>query len=169
VFRADDQGQITYLFQGNLPIEGYRKLTWYENPRLHYGVLAGCVALFLSVLVGWPIGWLVARRTAAPQPRLAGLAGWLAWVISALYVLFLILFVVSISDLSQFPTALTKAALGLALLATTLTAGMVAFAGLAWRQRYWSVIGRAHYTLVTLGALAFIWFLNYWNLLGFRW
>jgi hypothetical protein len=169
VFRADDQGQITYLFQGNLPIEGYRKLAWYENPRLHYGVLAGCVALFLSALVGWPIGWLAARRTAAPQPRLAGLARWLAWGISALYVLFLILFVVSISDLSQFPTALTKAALGLALLATALTVGMVAFAGLAWRQRYWSVIGRAHYTLLTLGALGFIWFLNQWNLLGFRW
>jgi len=30
-------------------------------------------------------------------------------------------------------------------------------------------VGRAHYALVTLGALAFIWFLNYWNLLGFRW
>jgi hypothetical protein len=67
VFRADDQGQITYLFQGNLPIEGYRKLAWHENPRLHYGVLAGCVALFLSALVGWPIGWLIARRKAVPQ------------------------------------------------------------------------------------------------------
>jgi hypothetical protein len=29
-FRADDQGQITHLFQGNLPIYGYRKLAWYE-------------------------------------------------------------------------------------------------------------------------------------------
>jgi hypothetical protein len=84
-------------------------------------------------------------------------------------VLFLILFVVSISDLSQFPSALTKAALGLALVATALTGGMVACAGLAWRQGYWSVIGRVHYTLLTLGALSFIWFLNQWNLLGFRW
>jgi CubicO group peptidase (beta-lactamase class C family) len=168
VFRADDQGH-TYLFQGNLPIEGYRKLAWYENPRLHYGVLAGCVVLFLSALVCWPIGWLVARRKRAPQPRLAGLARWLAWGISALYVLFLILFTVSITDLSQFPTSLTKAALGLALLATGLTVGMVACAGLAWRRRYWSVIGRAHYTLVTAGGLAFVWFLSQWNLLGFRW
>src|SRR5215212_6858101 len=111
---------------GNLPIEGYRKLAWYENPRLHYGVLAGCMALFLSALVGWPIGWLAARRKAAPQPHLAGLARWLAWGISALYVLFLILFVVNLSDLSQFPTVLTKAALGLALLATALTVCMVA-------------------------------------------
>jgi CubicO group peptidase (beta-lactamase class C family) len=169
VFRADDQGQIAYMFQGNLPIEGYRKLAGYENPRLHLGLLAGCVALFLSTLVVWPVGWLLDRRKAAPQPRPASLARWLAWAISALNVLFLILFVMSISDLSQFPTSLTKAALVLALLAAGLTVGAVACTVLAWRQRYWSVIGRAHYTLLTLGALGFIWLLNAWNLLGFRW
>jgi CubicO group peptidase (beta-lactamase class C family) len=166
-FRADDQGQITYLFRGNLPIVGYRKLAWYEPIPLQYGLLAGCVVLFLSTLVVWPIGWLVVRRKGAPRPRLAVLARWLAWGISALYLLFLVLFVVGISDLSITPLA--KAALGVALVATALTAGMVTCAGLAWQRHYWSVVGRAHYTLVTLGALAFIWFLNYWNLLGFRW
>jgi hypothetical protein len=29
-------------------------------------------------------------------------------------------------------------------------------------------MARIHYSLVTLAALAFVWFLNYWNLLGFR-
>jgi len=166
-FRADDQGQITYLFRGNLPINGYRKLAWYEPIPLHYGLLAGCVVLFLSTLVVWPIGWLVVGRKGAPRPRLAVLARSLAWGISALYLIFLVLFVVGIRDLSITPLA--KAALAVALVATALTAGMVVCAGLAWKQRYWSVVARAHYTLVTLGALAFIWFLNYWNLLGFRW
>lgn len=168
VFRADEQGLITHLFQGNVPIEGYHRLAWYENPRLHLGLLAGSVVLFLSALVTWPIAWLVAGRKAAPRPGLAGLARWLAWGISGLNMLFLILFVVSLSDLSQFPTSLTKAALGLALLAAWLTAGMIICAGLAWRQHYWSVVDRAHYTLLTLGALGFIWCLHYWNLLGFR-
>jgi CubicO group peptidase (beta-lactamase class C family) len=166
-FRADDQGQITYMFRGNLPIVGYRKLAWYEPIALQYGLLAGCVVLFLSTLVVWPIGWLVVGRKGAPRPRLAVLARSLAWGISALYLLFLVLFVVGISDLSITPLA--KAALAVALVATALTAGMVTCAGLAWQRRYWNVVGRAHYTLVTLGALAFIWFLNYWNLLGFRW
>jgi hypothetical protein len=167
-FRADDQGRITYLFQGNLPINGFRKLAWYENPQLHYSVLAGGVVLFLSALVIWPVGWLITRRKGASQPRGAGMARWLAWGISALYVLFLVLFVVSIRDLTLFPTSLTKVALGLALVAAALTLGMVACTGLAWQRRYWSIIGRAHYTMVMLGALGFIWFLNYWNLLGFR-
>jgi hypothetical protein len=168
VFRANEQGQITHLFQGNLPIEGFGKLAWYENPQLHYGLLAGCVVLFLSALVVWPIGWLVARRKRVPQPRLAGLARWLAWGISALDVLFLILFAVSITELSQFPTSLTKVALGLALLVAGLTVGVAACTALVWRRGYWSLIGRAHYTLLTLGAVAFVWLLSYWNLLGFR-
>jgi CubicO group peptidase (beta-lactamase class C family) len=168
-FRADGQGRITYLFRGNLPIVAYRKLAWYEALPVQYGLLAGCVAVFLSTLVVWPIGWLIARRKATPRPRLAGLARWLAWGISALYVLFLVIFVVSISDLLQFPAPLTKAALVVAMAATALTVGMAACAGFAWQRRYWTIVGRAHYTLVTLGALAFIWFLNYWNLLGFRW
>jgi CubicO group peptidase (beta-lactamase class C family) len=168
-FRADAQGSITYLFQGNLPINGFRKLAWYETLPMHYSLLASCVTLFLSALLIWPIVWLATRRKAAPHPRGAGLARWLVWIISALNVLFLILFVVSLQDLTLFPTALTKVALGLALLAAVLTVVAVAGMALAWRRRYWSVVGRAHYTLVTLGGLAFIWFLNYWNLLGFRW
>ncbi len=36
------------------------------------------------------------------------------------------------------------------------------------KTRYWNPGARVHYTLVTLAALAFIWFLNYWNLLGWR-
>jgi hypothetical protein len=39
---------------------------------------------------------------------------------------------------------------------------------LAWKDSYWSFAGRAYYTLVTVAALAFVWFLNYWNLLGWR-
>ncbi len=42
------------------------------------------------------------------------------------------------------------------------------FTTLVWRNGYWSTQGRVHYTLVTLAALALVWWLNYWNLLGFR-
>jgi hypothetical protein len=30
------------------------------------------------------------------------------------------------------------------------------------------MVSRLHYTLVTVAALAFVWFLNYWNWLGWR-
>jgi CubicO group peptidase (beta-lactamase class C family) len=168
-FRADAQSQVTYLFRGNLPINGYQKLAWFDTLPFHYGLLAACLLLFMSALVCLPIGWLLARRRSCPAPRLAGMARWLGWGVSALYILFPILFVVSISDLSLFPSLLMKAALAIALVATVVTIGVVACVWLAWQRRYWSVLGRSHYTLLALGALAFSWFLNYWNLFGFRW
>ena len=39
---------------------------------------------------------------------------------------------------------------------------------LAWKDSYWSIPFRTYYTLVTVAAVAFVWFLNYWNLLGWR-
>jgi len=37
----------------------------------------------------------------------------------------------------------------------------------AWKNRYWRLTGRVHYTLVALVGIGFIWFLYYWNLLTF--
>ena len=63
--------------------------------------------------------------------------------------------------------------LGVALLVTPIVTSVMSIALLvctvmAWRDRYWSLIGRVHYSLVTAAALAFVWLTNYWKLLGFR-
>ena len=63
---------------------------------------------------------------------------------------------------------ITRLVLGLGVLAAVLTVGALVYTVLAWKDGYWGVIGRAYYTLVTLAAVAFVWFLNYWNLLGWR-
>ncbi len=54
------------------------------------------------------------------------------------------------------------------LVTTTLALGLPFFTVLAWKHHYWSPFARLHYTLVTGGALVFIWVLHSWNLLGFR-
>jgi hypothetical protein len=66
------------------------------------------------------------------------------------------------------PSATVLALLVLPLVTTVLTLGMVVAAVQAWRQRHWHLAARLHYSLVTVAALAFVWWLNYWNLLGFR-
>ncbi len=58
--------------------------------------------------------------------------------------------------------------LSLPLLATPLTGAMIFFTVMAWRRRFWGGRGRTHYTLCTVAACAYIPFLHYWNLLGFR-
>jgi putative effector of murein hydrolase len=40
------------------------------------------------------------------------------------------------------------------------------FAALAWMKGWWNILIRAHYTVATLGVIAGIWWVYYWNLLG---
>lgn len=51
---------------------------------------------------------------------------------------------------------------------TGLTLGLIVFTVLAWKNQYWSLVGRVHYSLLTTAAIGFISFLTYWNLLGFQ-
>ena len=166
-FREDAQGRITHLFKGNLPIMAFQRLPWYDLPTFHYGLVVGSAVIFLSAVLLWPLAWLITRRTRPRSPRQAGAASWLAWTTCVLYVLFPIVFVIGIADLSITPLA--QGALAMALIGALLTVGVVVYAGLAWRWRWWSLGGRLHYSLVALAALAFVWDLHYWNLLGFRW
>jgi hypothetical protein len=49
-----------------------------------------------------------------------------------------------------------------------LTIAAKAYTVLAWKNGCWGIGGRVHYILATLAALAFVWFLNFWNLLDWR-
>ena len=61
------------------------------------------------------------------------------------------------------------ALVALPLLTTALTGGLMAMGLLGWRRHVWSRRGLALYGLFTAICLLFIPWLNYWNLLGFRW
>jgi hypothetical protein len=58
--------------------------------------------------------------------------------------------------------------LGLGVTSAVLTIGALVYTVLAWKDSYWGIAGRAYYTLVTVAVVAFVWFMNYWNLLGWR-
>jgi len=174
VFREDSQGRITHMFDV-FPAWAYVKLSWYETPVFHYTVLGISMALFLSALVAWPVSALRDRLKAkkkADIPR-SRQARWVAGVMSALYVLFLAgIWVIVLSGgestIMYGDPPLLPFVLVLPLVAAILTIAALDFTVLAWKNRFWGVAGRVHYTLVTVAALAFIWWLNYWNLLGFR-
>ena len=61
-----------------------------------------------------------------------------------------------------------KIVLGLGVLSAVLTAGALVYAVIAWKDRYWGAAFRTYYTVAAAAAAAFIWFLNFWNLLGWR-
>jgi CubicO group peptidase (beta-lactamase class C family) len=172
-FREDDQGRITYMFTDSMPQFAFEKLAWYETLSFAMAFVLGCVLLFLSMIPIGLIGVLRERRRLADQqsrPRGAGAAYWIMLGIAGLNLLFLVG-----AWLWGMPSALilslswnAKFVLGLGVLSAILTIGALVYTVLAWKNRYWGVAFRAYYTLATVAAVAFIWFLNYWKLLGWR-
>ena len=169
-FRQDDDGRIAYVFFGSVPPIAFARLSWLEHPAFH-GVLAGtCVGLIASGLVLWPILAIrnFGRRLVSSPPRTARLLGWLA---GAALVSFLAGVATILSNPGQIAfgvPATLRHLLYLPLVAIALGAGMMVFTLLAWYKPYWHFSGRLHYTLVTCATIGLLLWLNYWNLIGFR-
>jgi CubicO group peptidase (beta-lactamase class C family) len=170
-----NNSSVTMLV-GNLPIEAFTKLAWYDTPAFHYLLLLVCLLLFLSALLLWPLGFLRRRlrRKHEGRQRLgaSSLIHILTWVVSGLDIIFvagLILLIINDPNGIEFsiPPALV-ALLILAMISSFLTIGVISSTVLIWWRHFWSRAQRIHYTLVALAALAFVVELAYWNLLGFH-
>jgi hypothetical protein len=105
-----------------------------------------------------------------PASRGARMAYWIIGGISVLNLLFVIGTVLwGNLALPHFGVSMIyRIVLGVGVLSAVLTVGALLYSVLAWKNSYWGIAARVHYTLVTLAAVAFVWFLNYWNLLGWR-
>ncbi len=173
VFGEDDRGRITRFYTDLMPQYGAVKLAWYETLSFSMTLALICILLFLSML---PVAliravWLRRRsagRDAAPQSaRVAG------WVIAGVCVLNL-LFLAGFAMFFRPPTELhglaasVQIVMGLGVAAALLTAGALVYTVLAWKDHYWGLPFRIYYTVTTVAAVAFVWFLNFWNFLGWQ-
>lgn len=169
-FDADEQGRITKLYLPDYVI-AMDKIPWYGRYDLHLGLLALVCLLLLTAVLVWLGGWLLRRIQKRPAlPPEMSRARWVAAAVAVLIPLFLVRLLMVLSrpmDVIFGMTPALKAVLALPLLSTALTLAMLWLAVRAWRSAAWPPAARLHYAVVTGGALLFIPFLWYWNLLGF--
>jgi CubicO group peptidase (beta-lactamase class C family) len=173
VFREDDGGRITQMYTDLMPQYTAVKLGWYETPGFNLPLLLVCVLLFLSMILVTAIRFIRNRRRGGARKgvsRGARAAYWIVLGICVLYLLFVVGMVPGFNPPTEVHGAqlILKIVLGLGVLSAVLTVGALFYSTLAWKNSYWGIAARAHYTLVTVAAVAFVWFLNYWNLLGWR-
>ncbi|HWR25811.1 MAG TPA: serine hydrolase domain-containing protein [Methanosarcina sp.] len=173
VFSEDNQGGINHLFVKLNPTTGYEKVTWKDDLGVNLSLLGVCILLFLSTGV-WVISLIFNRCPAKKPKKPARYARWLVFGASMLNLLFLAgfisLFLASPTEadfLYTIPSSLV-ALFVIVLISSILTLGSAAFVFIVWKDSYWDFAGRIHYTLVVLALLVFVWWLNNWNLLGFR-
>jgi len=175
VFREDDRGRITYMFTDVSPQEDYEKLNWYETASFNMALLLGCLLVFLSMIPIALIRSIRNRRLSVDQkPSSLGarIANWTIVGISVLNLLFVVGVARMVFFNLGFPmfgvSLIDKIVLGLGVLSALLTVGALVYTVLAWKEKYWSVVFRTYYTLVTVASVAFVWFINQWNLLGWQ-
>jgi len=173
VFGEDDRGRITYLFTDLMPQYGAVKMAWYETLSFSMTLALICILLFLSMLPVALIRAVWMRRRSASQdatPQGARLAGWVIVAVCALNLLFLAGFALMFhppTELHGIATSV-QVVMGLGVLAALLTVGALVYTVLAWKDRYWGIPFRVYYTVTTVAAVAFVWFLNFWNFLGWQ-
>jgi len=173
-FREDEGGRITHMFGaiGQEPAT-FEKVAWYETDRFQLGLIALLLLAFLSALA-WPVTYVIRRigRGQGQDPRPARLARLLAALLSILNLVFMVGFAAALmqglTGALPYPPPWFVALLVIPILTSILAIVLAIFTVLAWKDGYWSLLGRLHYSVVTLAALAFVWFANYWNLLGFK-
>jgi CubicO group peptidase (beta-lactamase class C family) len=168
VFRQNAAGETVGLFTRS-PFVAFDKIAWYETASFNTALGLGCLLVFLLSCLVWVVGWLWARLRKLPtRPTSERLMRRVAGMLCLLNLVAIIGFMVSAPEFLSGKFVILAIWLSLALVAAGLTPVVVICTVLMWKNRSGSFLGRLHYTLVALAAIAFIWFLNQWNLLGFK-
>src|SRR5215207_8635203 len=160
------------MFTDVTPMFAFEKLKWYETPAFNMALALICVLVFASMIPVALIRFIRSRRQNGdrkPASRGTRVTYQIIVGISVLNLLFVIGTAVWGNPMPVFGVStIYKIVLGLGVLSAALTVGALIYGVLAWKRSYWGIVARVHYTLVTVAAVAFVWFLNYWNLLGWR-
>jgi CubicO group peptidase (beta-lactamase class C family) len=163
-FEENESGGITHLHP--MPAFSFERIRWHETVRFHLAVLVVCVLVFVIRLIrAWTGRKRASERTAIERwsRRLAtGLS-----VLNLVFLGWLAVMLVEVMETYLFPDSI-YAALTLPVLSAILTMALVALAVLSWTKRDGAVRQRIVGSLFCFVAVTFIWFLNYWNLLGWN-
>ena len=178
VFHTAPDGSVEYFAYTNIPVLVFNRVPWYATASFQNDLKTATGIILVSVLV-WPLLFIFRRTHAIPEPSVSKpirIARWIAGSAALIFLASTFVLVpwvttdeslISIYMTSQTVPVLLTAVLTLPVIAAVLTLATVAFAALAWKEKYWKVPHRVHYTIITIALIATLWWVNFWNLWGF--
>lgn len=175
VFHSTNEGSVNYAFLSNNPTTAYYRIAWYESPEFHVTLTSICLMVFLSFILFWPFSRGYQREyemihvihNIKFQNLTFQTALWLS-LIDIIFVAGLYIILKSPETLAfDIPLSL-KLLLILPVISTILTIIDLILMLLAWKDLYWDIRSRIHFSMVILAAATFIPILMFWNLLGFH-
>ena len=168
-FQENAAGEVTGFIMDGLPFMSLRKLAFYETPSFSFSLLGGSLLLMLAFV----LRRFFQRREIAsfkPADRAAIQSAFYASLAHVSVAVVGVVVISSVMDelMSGFPLSF-KAWLVLPILASLATLYLAYRTVLVWSQGALAgVMARLRFTLVSLAALALVWFYWYWNILGFQ-
>ena len=164
-FRKDSAGRITHAFLGDDPTSSEVRMRASQSPRLHLMILGGGLVVFLLTLVAAVVRLLTGRDGKGLPDRKLLVALASAFLLAVVALAFLPLSIQSIiyDRLGGIRYVLIFPVVGALL---TVWAAIAAIR--QWRTGASPVMARVRFTTVVLVAIAFVWSLNTWNLLGWK-
>jgi CubicO group peptidase (beta-lactamase class C family) len=174
--REDEKGDIKYLFLDaqQMPIT-YEKLAWYENflrfPHVWFSAF-GVVFIWIGIVRPIYSRIRARRKPSVETPRLVGYTQSSAALTSVIHSIFLAgftpAFLLGEDQLAFGVPWVIRVLLVLPVINLGLTAAFIIFVILSWKDPYWDWKKHLYYSLVILLFVGFNLYLDYWNLLGFK-
>jgi CubicO group peptidase (beta-lactamase class C family) len=175
-FGEDERSHIKYLYMDaqQMPIS-YEKLAWHENylrfPMIWFSFFAVC---FLWIGAARPTVTRIRarRKLSVEKSRQVKLTKSLAVIISDVYLVFILgftpAFMMNEEQIGFGVPWMIKALLVLPILNLVLTAVFIILFIKSWKDKYWDFKKHLYYVLIILLFIGVVFYLNYWNLLGFQ-
>ena len=170
VFREGKDGEISYAFI-SLQNVAAKKVAWYEGGEGTYAIMGTTslifAAAFVILLVVAGINRL--RKTARKPHRVSKTLRWITFVTSGLNVAFVAIMFLTFGEQLRFGVPTTYyVLLSIPMLTAVLTLVLLGGVMLSWLRGYGSIVGKLAYMVMVMNSVVFIWWISYWNLLGFR-
>lgn len=164
IFEKEDGSKASYLFASRT---AFRRTAWYAAPPFQLGILGVSVFVFLISILALIFGLV---RKSGTSTLLSGLVS----VVNLIFLISLMITMLPVAtggDVWQFSFDAglgLRLVLALPLISTMLSAGLLVDNLHAWFNGRYTLTARTLGTLVLAAMLGFLFFLDTWNLLGWR-
>ncbi|AKN30203.1 hypothetical protein Ccar_04940 [Clostridium carboxidivorans P7] len=172
IFKKNEAGKVYYLAQQQDSWHGtYEKLNWYELPKVQIGVALFSLIVFLIVVI-YSIGriiYITIKKKNGELNPLKKTNFYMAFVISLLNVSFFIAALFVLGEPTRYGISMdAKLLLCVPILSLILNLLFLVFIVMDWMKKNSKLYFRLYYLLVAFTGILYMWFLNYWNLFGFK-
>ena len=174
VFHTRSDGTVAFFSMANVPFLVFDRVPWQATTGF-VDNLKTTAGIILATVLLWPLLFVFRRVYPIPEPSVPQPAHLARWISGAAALILLVFTAVLLPWMMETETLIAAyaydqtipflliAVLTLPVVAAVLTLVSVVFIVIAWKEQYWTILHRVHYTIITVALFAMVWWVNFNN------